>query len=128
VTICYLDPEDEITGAVARLRGVSDGEAVLVLPPGSRIATSRINFRLLAREAEQNGLLLVAVSDEPGVRALAISAGLPAYDSIAAAESGLPSSDARSSVSPNAWDANRRRPPRNRPRAACARLTTACPG
>lgn len=89
MTICYLDPEDEITGAVARLRAVGDGEAVLVLPPGSRIATSRINFRLLAREAEQNRLSLVAVSDEPGVRALAISAGLPAYDSIAAAQAGL---------------------------------------
>jgi hypothetical protein len=89
VTICYLDPEDEITGAVARIRAVEDGEAVIVLPPGSRIATSRINFRLLAREAEVKGLNLVAVSDEPGVRALAISAGLAAYDSVSAAEKGL---------------------------------------
>jgi hypothetical protein len=89
VTTCYLDPDDEITGAVARIRAVEDGEAIVVLPPGSRIATSRINFRLLAREAEQKGLTLVAVSDEPGVRALAISAGLPAYDSVAAATSGL---------------------------------------
>jgi hypothetical protein len=89
VTICYLEPEDEITGAVARIRAVEDGAAILVLPPGSRIATSRINFRLLGREAEQKGLDLVAVSDEPGVRALAISAGVPAYDSVAAAEGGL---------------------------------------
>jgi hypothetical protein len=89
VTICYLDPEDEITGAVARIRAVGDGEAIIVLPPGSRIATSRINFRLLGREAEQLGLTMVAVSDEPGVRALAISAGVPAYDSISAAQSGL---------------------------------------
>jgi hypothetical protein len=89
VTICYLDPEDEITGAVARIRAVEDGEAVIVLPPGSRIATSRINFRLLAREAETKGLNMVAVSDEPGVRALAISAGLAAYDSVSAAERGL---------------------------------------
>ena len=32
---------------------------------------------------------VVAVSDEPQVRALAISAGLPAYDSIAGAEQAL---------------------------------------
>ena len=89
MTICYLDPEDEITGAVARIRAVEDRAAILVLPPGSRIATSRINFRLLGREAEQAGIDLVAVSDEPGVRALAISAGVPAYDSVAAAEAGL---------------------------------------
>ncbi|HVM30509.1 MAG TPA: baseplate J/gp47 family protein [Candidatus Limnocylindrales bacterium] len=89
MSICYLDPEDEITGAVARIRAVEDGEAIIVLPPGSRIATSRINFRLLAREARAKGLSVVAVSDEPGVRALAISAGVAAYDSVGAAEKGL---------------------------------------
>jgi hypothetical protein len=89
VTICFLDPEDEITGAVARIRAVTDTEVILVLPPGSRIATSRINFRLLEREAAVKGLNLVAVSDEPGVRALAISAGVAAYDSVVAAEGGL---------------------------------------
>ena len=46
-------------------------------------------FELLAREAAERRLNIVAVSDEPGVRALAISAGLPAYDSIAAAEAAL---------------------------------------
>lgn len=89
MTICYLEPEDEITGAVARIRAVADGDAVLVLPPGSRIGTSRINFKLLAREATERSLTLVAVSGEPGVRALAISAGVPAYNSVAAAESAL---------------------------------------
>lgn len=85
----FLEAEDEITGAVSRIRGLEEREAVLVLAPGSRIGTSRINFKLLAREAERKGLSLATVSDEPSVRALAISAGLPAYDSVSAAESGL---------------------------------------
>jgi hypothetical protein len=85
----FLEAEDEITGAVSRIRGLEEREAVLVLAPGSRIGTSRINFKLLAREAERKGLSLTTVSDEPSVRALAISAGLPAYDSVSAAESGL---------------------------------------
>lgn len=89
MTVCYLDVDDEITGAIARLRAVTDGEAVLVVPPGSHIATSRINFRLLAREATERHLNVVAVSDEPAVRALAISAGLPSYDSLSAAEQAL---------------------------------------
>lgn len=89
MSICYLEADDEITGAISKLRAVKDGEAVIVVPPGSRIATSRINFKLLAREGNERRLNLVAVSDEPSVRALAISAGLPAYDSIAAAEKGL---------------------------------------
>ena len=87
--IIYLDPEEEITGAVARIRASEGDWVMVVLPPGSRIATSRINFRLLEREAREKGLDLVCVSDEPGVRALAISAGVPAYDSVAHAEEGL---------------------------------------
>ncbi|MDQ3938157.1 MAG: baseplate J/gp47 family protein [Chloroflexota bacterium] len=89
MSIIYLDAEDEITGAVARLRALTEKQAVLVLPPGSRLGTSRINFRLLAREAEQHGMQLTAVSYEPSVRALAVSAGVPAYDSVATAETAL---------------------------------------
>ncbi len=89
MSTCYLDADDEITVAIKRLRAVTDGEALVVIPPGSRIATSRINFRLLAREATERRLNIAAVSDEPGVRALAISAGVPAYDSVATAEAAL---------------------------------------
>src|SRR6188508_877324 len=91
MTVCYLEVDDEITSAIARLRAVRDGEAVLVVPPGSRIATSRINFKLLAREGNEQRLNLIAVSDDPQVRALAIAAGLPAYDSVANAEKALAS-------------------------------------
>ena len=38
----YLDIDDEITSAAARIRGTQDLVVVLVLPAGSRIATSRI--------------------------------------------------------------------------------------
>jgi hypothetical protein len=85
----YLESDDEITTAIARLRNVSDGEVVLVVPPGSRVATSRINFKLLAREANERKLNIAAVSDDPAVRALAVSAGLPTYDTIGAAENAL---------------------------------------
>lgn len=91
MSVCYLEVDDEITGAISKLRAVKDGEAVIVVPSGSRIATSRINFKLLAREGNSRRLNLVAVSDDSAVRALAISAGLPAYDSLAAAEKGLAS-------------------------------------
>ncbi len=89
MSTCYLDAEDEITGAISKLRDVQDRQTILVLPSGSRIATSRINFRLLAREATERGTEILVVSDEHGARALAISAGLPAYDSVASAEAAL---------------------------------------
>ncbi|HUR16378.1 MAG TPA: hypothetical protein VMZ33_03765, partial [Candidatus Limnocylindrales bacterium] len=89
MSLLYLELDDEITGAIARLRAVTDGGAVMVVPAGSRIATSRINFKLLAKEAADRRLNVVAVSDEPSVRALAISAGLPAYDTVANGEHAL---------------------------------------
>jgi hypothetical protein len=89
MTIAYLDPDDEITNAVARLRASKDVRVALVLPTGSRIATSRINFRLLAHEARAHQRRLAIVAAEPGVRAVAISAGLPAYATVAEYEAAL---------------------------------------
>ena len=51
-TIVYLDVDDEITSAAARVRSSGGGRVAVVLPYGSRVATSRINFRLLARDAQ----------------------------------------------------------------------------
>jgi len=76
MTTWYLDNDDEITDAVARLRGTDAGPVVLVVPPGSRIATGRINFKLLAREAAARDLALAVASPDEQVRALATSAGV----------------------------------------------------
>ena len=76
MAVWYLDNDDEITDAVARLRGASDAHVVFVVPPGSRIATGRINFKLLAREAETRDLGMAIASRDEQVRALAASAGV----------------------------------------------------
>jgi hypothetical protein len=83
MTVCYLDADDEITTAVARLRGAEDPSVLLVLPPGSRIGTSRINFRLLAAEAQARGRELAVATPDRGVRSLAATAGIAAYPSVA---------------------------------------------
>src|SRR5450759_573387 len=85
----YLDIDDEITSAAARIRGTQDLVVVLVLPAGSRIATSRINFRLLAREAQQRSRRLSIVAPDASARALAATAGLPAFASTMEYESSL---------------------------------------
>jgi hypothetical protein len=78
----YLALDDEITSAAARIRGAEETRIALVLPAGSRIATSRINFRLLAREAQARSRRLAIVAPEASARALAASAGLPVYASV----------------------------------------------
>ncbi len=89
MAIFYLDIDDEITSAAARIRGTEDLSVVLVLPSGSRIATSRINFRLLAREAQQRSRRLSIVAPDASARALAATAGLPVYASTMEYESSL---------------------------------------
>jgi Baseplate J-like protein len=81
--VFYLDVDDEITSAAARIRGSEDPRVGLVVPPGSRIATSRINFRLLAREALERNRALSIISTDAAARALAASAGLPAFATVA---------------------------------------------
>jgi hypothetical protein len=82
-TIVYLDVDDEITSAAARVRAAGERQVALVIPYGSRLATSRINFRLLAREAQARGRDLAIVAGDAATRALAASAGLPAHASVA---------------------------------------------
>lgn len=86
--IVYLDVDDEITSAAARLRLLKDDRIALVLPHGSRLATSRINFRLLAREATNRGKTLEIVTGDASARALAATAGLATHVSVAAFEGG----------------------------------------
>ncbi len=88
-TIVYLDPEDEITSAAMRIRHAPDTRVALVVPFGSRVATSRINFRLLAREAMREGRRLDIVAPDASARALAASAGIPVFGSVGEYEAAL---------------------------------------
>ncbi len=90
-SVIYLDIDDEITSAAARIRAAEAVRIALVLPAGSHLATSRINFRLLAREAQGRSRQLLIVAPDAAARALAASAGLPVY---ASAETSPPPPDA----------------------------------
>ena len=77
--IIYLEVDDEITSAAARIRDADGERLALVLPYGSRVATSRINFRLLSRDAMTHDKRLSIVAGDAATRALAASAGLPVF-------------------------------------------------
>src|ERR1035437_3663685 len=82
MAIYYLDVDDEITSAAARIRDSSDSRIALVLSGGSRVATSRINFRLLAREAKHRNKRLAIIAADPSVQSVARSAELPVYANV----------------------------------------------
>ena len=81
--VIYLDIDDEITSAAARVRSAPGRRVAVVLPHGSRVATSRINFRLLARDAMTHEKRLSVIAVDPATRALAASAGLPVFATVA---------------------------------------------
>jgi hypothetical protein len=81
--LIYLEVDDEITSAASRIRTAEQERLALVLPHGSRVATSRINFRLLSRDAIEHDKRLSIVSADAATRALAASAGLPVFASVA---------------------------------------------
>src|SRR5579859_392989 len=85
--ILYLEPDDEITSVVRRLREADAGRIVLVAPGRTKATTSAIGLRLLAREAAEAGRTVALVAD-PAARALAAEAGIPAFPSVAEAQSG----------------------------------------
>src|SRR5262245_58317839 len=95
--IIDLEVDDEITSAAARIRGAEATRLALVLPYGSRVATSRINFRLLSRDALTHDKRLSIVAGDAATRALAASAGLPVFSTVAeyeSAEGGVEASEA----------------------------------
>jgi hypothetical protein len=87
--VLYLDIDDEITSAAARIRTVEGRRVAVVLPYGSRVATSRINFRLLARDATSHEKRLSIVAADPATRALAASAGIPVFATVGEYESSV---------------------------------------
>src|SRR3954451_7808954 len=93
--IVYLDVDDEITSAAARIRSSTATRVALVVPYGSRIATSRMNFRLLSREALVSNRRLSIVSGDAAARSLAASAGLPVFGTVGEYESSLGEAEAR---------------------------------
>jgi hypothetical protein len=87
--IVFLDVDDEITSAASRIRSAPGTKVALVVPNGSRIATSRINFRLLSREALVSNRRLSVIAADPASRALAASAGLPVFATVGDYEAAL---------------------------------------
>jgi hypothetical protein len=99
-SIVYLDVDDEITSAAARIRQSPEARLAIVLPAGSRVSTSRINFRLLAREAQRYGRDLAIVALDAGTRALAASAGIAAFATVPDYELAVTEADAAAVAEP----------------------------
>ena len=98
--------------------GAEGPRLALVLPYGSRLATSRINFRLLAREALTHEKRLSIVAGDPATRALAASAGLPVFATVGEYEAAMVGRRRRRTATGDDGAGRARRRPRPRRRTA----------
>ena len=80
--LLYLEPDDEITTVVRRLREADAARVVLVASGRTKATTSAVALRLLAQVAAEEGREVVLVADA-AARALAAEAGIPAFGTIA---------------------------------------------
>ena len=80
--LLYLEPDDEVTSVVRRLREADAGRVVLVASGRTKATTSAVALRLLAQVAADEGREIALVAD-PGARALAAEAGIAAFASVA---------------------------------------------
>ena len=90
--LIYLEPDDEITSVVRRLRAAESGAVVIVAPGRSRATSSAVALRLLAQVAAEEARSLSLVADAP-TRAVAGEAGIAAFASVAEATSGIAAPD-----------------------------------
>jgi hypothetical protein len=90
--LIYLEPDDEITSVVRRLRAAESGTVVIVAPGRSRATSSAVALRLLAQVAAEEARSVSLVADAP-TRAVASEAGIAAFASVAEATSGTVAPD-----------------------------------
>jgi len=97
--LLYLEPDDEITSVIRRLREAAPGPVVIVAPGRSRATSSVVALRLLARLAEAEGRELTLVADA-ATRSLAADAGIPAFATLPEATSGQPATPSPAARAP----------------------------
>lgn len=75
----YLEPDEEITSVVDRLRDIDDAEVAVVIPKRAGLLQSIINLKLLRYQAEQQQKKISVVTTDKTGRNLASAVGLTVH-------------------------------------------------
>ena len=80
--IIYLEPDEEITSVIDKIKKASSANLGLVIPRDATLLQSVVNLRLLSREANSLGKKISVVTSDKIGRNLAAQIGLPVFASI----------------------------------------------
>lgn len=78
----YLEPDEEITSVVDRLKEIDDEEISIVVPKRAGLLQSIINLKLLRHQGEQLGKRISIVTTDKTGRNLASAVGLTVYQNL----------------------------------------------
>jgi hypothetical protein len=80
--ILYLEPDEEITSVIDKLKDLPGRSVTLVLPKHAQLAASVINLRLLLAEAHKRKKSIAIVTQDKIGMKLAAQVGIPVYASV----------------------------------------------
>ncbi|MEX2043542.1 MAG: hypothetical protein WD926_01455 [Patescibacteria group bacterium] len=78
----YLEPDEEITSVVDRLRELDDDEVAIIVPKRAALLQSIVNLKLLRFQAEQQGKRINIVTTDKTGRNLASAVGLTVHQKL----------------------------------------------
>lgn len=80
--ILYLEPDEEITSVIEKIKELSGSGVSLVIPKNATLIASVINLRLLEREAKRLKKKVSIITQDKIGRKLAAQVGIPVYRSV----------------------------------------------
>ena len=98
--IIYLEPDDDITGVISRIKETDANQVGLVIPRGGAIAQSIINLKILKREVKAAKKEVSLVTTDKISKNLASQVGITVYGSSNEAKVARPISERPAIVPP----------------------------
>ncbi len=80
--LLYLEPDEEITSVIDKLKGLPGDTVALVLPKRAQLAASIVNLKLLRREAKRLNKQISLVTQDRVGTSLAGQVGIPVFRSV----------------------------------------------
>ena len=88
--IIYLEPDDDITSVIGRIKEIAPSSVSLVIPRGGNIAQSIVNLKLLKREIEKIDKTVSLVANDKISKNLASQVGISVYSTVQEAKNAKP--------------------------------------
>lgn len=85
-TVIYLEPDEEITSVIDKMKKAPDNGVALVVPRGGTLAQSIVNLKLLQKSAKEIDKKIALVASDRIGRNLASQIGIPIFEKAAEAE------------------------------------------